>query len=213
MLHNPRMGNIILLNGSSSSGKTTLAEALQQRLPEPYQHVSLDQFRDGLPMRYRGLNSPSGTPGAEGLNIVPVEMDGARVTEIRFGAHGEAVLEAMRRTVALFSDKGLNVIVDDILFKPDYLHDYARVLPVERTWLVGVTCKLEVVESREASRVGRFPGTANSHFDSVHAHGTSYDIEVDTSERGALAIADEIIARLTTPPTALAHTRRELGLS
>ena len=52
------MANVILLNGSSSSGKTTLAETLQQLLPEPYQYIGLDQFRDGMPERVRGLNAP-----------------------------------------------------------------------------------------------------------------------------------------------------------
>ena len=41
------MGNIIFLNGCSSAGKTTLAIKLQQMLDEPYQHIALDQFRDG----------------------------------------------------------------------------------------------------------------------------------------------------------------------
>lgn len=207
------MGNIIFLNGCSSAGKTTLAEALQQRLDVPYQHISLDQFRDGLPMRYRGLNSPEGTPGADGLNIVPVSMDEARVTEIRFGNHGEAVLKAMRRSIALFASAGLNVIVDDILFEPGFLDDYARVLDPQRSWLVAVTCDRDVVEAREAIRIGRFPGTATSHFDSVHAHGANYDLTVDTSDATPLAVADEIVSRLATPPRAFADRRRALGLS
>ncbi|MGB1686483.1 MAG: phosphotransferase-like protein, partial [Pseudomonadales bacterium] len=36
-------GTVIFLNGTSSAGKTTLALALQELLPEPYQHVALDQ--------------------------------------------------------------------------------------------------------------------------------------------------------------------------
>ena len=52
------MANVILLNGCSSAGKTTLALKLQQLLPEPYQHVALDQFRDGMPSQIRGFNSP-----------------------------------------------------------------------------------------------------------------------------------------------------------
>jgi chloramphenicol 3-O-phosphotransferase len=39
------MGQIILLNGCSSAGKTTLAIKLQQLLQAPYQHMALDQFR------------------------------------------------------------------------------------------------------------------------------------------------------------------------
>ena len=122
------IGQVIFLNGSSSSGKTTLAFMLQQLLHEPYQHIALDQFRDGLPGRYRGLNSPAGTPGALGLNVVPALKNAEPVTEIRFGEHGEQVLRGMRRAIAAFAREGNNVIIDDLLFKPEYLSDYACAL-------------------------------------------------------------------------------------
>ena len=37
-------GQIILLNGSSSSGKSTLAAALQKTLDKPYHYMSLDRY-------------------------------------------------------------------------------------------------------------------------------------------------------------------------
>ena len=67
-------GTIIFLNGTSSAGKTTLARTLQELMDEPYQHVALDQFRDGMADKYRGLNAPAGTTGDMGLNVVPVAI-------------------------------------------------------------------------------------------------------------------------------------------
>ena len=203
---NQSPGRVILLNGSSSSGKTTLALTLQRILSEPWQHVALDQFRDGLPGKVRGLNSPPGTPGDQGLNIVPVDLNGARVTEIRFGAFGEAVLRAMRRTVAALAQQGVNVVVDDLLFKPAYLADYREVLEGLDVWFVGVRCAKGVVEEREAKRPGRFPGTAISHFETVHAHGLDYDIEVDTSHCDPSSCARQIAEGLLNPPVAFPST-------
>jgi len=37
-------GRIIFLNGASSSGKSTLAKAMQEALPEPFLHVSSDHL-------------------------------------------------------------------------------------------------------------------------------------------------------------------------
>jgi chloramphenicol 3-O phosphotransferase len=201
-------GKIIFLNGSSSAGKTTLAIMLQQLLDEPWQHIALDQFRDGMPGRYRGLNSPDGTPGADGLNVVPTQREGERVTQIRFGRHGEQVLRGMRRAVAAFAREGNNVIIDDLLFKPDYLHDYAEALDGLEAWLIAVRCSLAVVNAREAHRSGRFPGTATSHFLEIHAHGGDYDLEVDTSHTTPRECAERIIARLDEPPAALVALRR-----
>ena len=195
---------IILLNGSSSSGKTTIAIALQQQLPVPFQHVALDQFRDGMPGRYRGLNSPPGSPGHSGLNIVPVERGGEKVTDIQFGDVGERTLRGMRRAIAAFAAAGNNVIVDDLLFKPEYLSDYVSALVDTDTWFIGVRADLETVNEREATRLGRFPGTATAHFDQVHAHGLAYDLEVDTTNLSPRECAAAIIARLRKPPEAFA---------
>ena len=197
------MSNVILLNGCSSAGKTTLALALQNLLPTPYQHVALDQFRDGMPGRVRGLNSPLGDPGASGLNVVPGELNGEWVTHIQFGDYGERVLAAMRRTVATLSELGCNVIVDDLLLKRDYLEDYAAVLDPQKTWFIGVKCSIEVIGEREALRPGRFPGTAKAHFEQVHEHGIDYDLEVDTTAADPAEVAVEIAQRLLQPPFAL----------
>jgi len=201
-------GNVIFLNGSSSAGKTTIAVMLQQLLAEPYQHIALDQFRDGMPGRYRGLNSPEGSPGASGLNVVPTQREGQLVTRIAFGDHGEQVLRGMRRAVAAFAREGNHVIIDDLLFKPEYLEDYAVALEGLDAWLVGVRCSLDVVNQREGQRTGRFPGTATSHFHEVHAHGAEYDLEVDTSHTTPRACAELIVERLAMPPVAFPSLQR-----
>ncbi|MGE0622669.1 MAG: chloramphenicol phosphotransferase CPT family protein [Pseudomonadales bacterium] len=186
---------------------------LQQLLEEPYQHMALDQFRDGLPGRYRGLNSPEGAPGHAGLNIVPRSVAGSALTHIQFGEHGEHVLRGMRRAIAAFALAGNNVIVDDILFKPAYLDDYAVALEGIPAWLIGVRCTLEEVNAREGRRSGRFPGTAASHFHDVHAHGAGYDLEVDTTRASPKQCALDIVARLRHPPTVLAELCRQLTAS
>ena len=188
-------GRIILLNGSSSAGKTTLAITLQQLLPDPWHHIALDQFRDGMGGRYRGLNSADGTPGARGLNVVPVARGNERVTEVRFGDLGKQVLRGMRRAIAAFAAEGNNVIIDDLMFEPAFLFDYVEALAGFDVLFVGVRCPIDVVNAREAKRPGRFPGTATSHFDRVHAH-CIYDIEVDTGVATPRQCAETIIARL-----------------
>ena len=201
-------GKVILLNGSSSAGKTTLAQMLQQLLPEPYQLISLDQFRDGLPARFRGLNSPAGTSGARGLNVTPVEAGGRRVTAIRFGDVGERMLRGMRRAVAAFAREGGNVIVDDLLLDRAYVLDYVESLRGLSVTLVGVRCPLEVVNAREAARPGRFPGTAESHFHTVHAH-CIYDVEVDTGSTPPRACAERVVRAMDAGGGALERLAAE----
>ncbi len=200
-------GTIILLNGSSSSGKTTLARALQQVLDEPYQHIALDQFRDGLPDRLRGMNAPPGTSGAAGLNVVPAMQDGEPVTHICFGSTGNRVKRAMRRCVAALAEEAVNVVVDDLLLARADLEDYARVLSPFPCYLIAVRAPLTVLNEREQARGGRFPGTARSHYRSVHDHGAGYDLEIDTAVHSPTAAAQAVVARLKQPPVALAAFR------
>lgn len=203
-------GRVVLLNGSSSAGKTTLARALQVVRREPWFHLALDQFRDGMPPAYRGLNSPPETPGARGLNVVPVDKDGARVTEVRFGDVGQRMLRGMHRAVAAFARAGNDVVVDDLFLAPGTLDDYLEALVDLEVLFVGVRASIDVVNAREDERPGRFPGTATSHFDSVHAHGI-YDLEVDTGLESPRTCAEHISQRLDAqePFSAFRHLREE----
>ena len=84
-------GKILFLNGTSSAGKTTLSKGLQQALPECWRHVALDQFRDGLPDKYRGLNAPADTTGALGLNVIPDTRDDQPLPEFTSARMANAV--------------------------------------------------------------------------------------------------------------------------
>lgn len=181
-------GTIIFLNGSSSAGKTTLAHALQEVLPAPYLHIALDQFRDGLPDRFRGLNAPDGTDGSEGLNVVPVSD---AITEVRFGSMGQRMLRGMRRAIVAMVAEGNNVLIDDIILDPAFLDDYLEVFSRERAYFIGVRCPADVVAARESKRPGRFPGTAVGHLEVCHAHGV-YDVEVDTHALTPAACARKV---------------------
>lgn len=204
-------GTIIFLNGTSSAGKTTLAHALQEQLRDPYLHIALDQFRDGMPSRFRGLNAPAGSEGERGLNVVPVNNGESTYTEVRFGEMGKRMLRGMRRAIAAMADEGNNIIIDDIILEPGFLEDYLRAFVDHRVYFVGVMCPPEVINEREKVRPGRFPGTAVGHFAVCHAHGT-YDVTVDTSK----LMPDECARRVKSfierdQPTAFRELRGRLA--
>jgi chloramphenicol 3-O phosphotransferase len=195
-------GKIIFLNGTSSAGKTTLAHALQEVLVEPYIHVALDQFRDGLPARFRGLNAPRGSDGERGLNVVPVNNGENTYTEVRFGETGQRMLRGMRRAIVALVAEGNNIIIDDIILQPEFLDDYVAAFVGLPVYFVGVRCPVEVINEREKVRPGRFPGTAIGHFDICHAHGI-YDVEVDTSRLSPAECAQKVVDFMQgSPPRA-----------
>jgi chloramphenicol 3-O phosphotransferase len=157
-------GTIILLNGASSSGKTSIVKALQHILEEPYVDAGLDKFLWMLPARY--LERPLWD---EVLGLAD-----------RAGPLGHQLVSGMHQAIAALSLAGNNVIADHVLVEPDWLRQCIRLFSPLPAFFVGVRCPLEVLEQREQARRNRTWGQARVQYDLVHAHGI-YDLDVDTS--------------------------------
>ncbi|MES1161627.1 MAG: AAA family ATPase, partial [Rhizobacter sp.] len=81
-------GRIVVLNGPSSSGKTSLARAMQPQLPEPHQHLQLDAFRAMEPAGYwEGWERRD--PAAVALKLAALcrAMNAALIEYSRHGQH------------------------------------------------------------------------------------------------------------------------------
>lgn len=206
----PNSGRIVLLNGTSSAGKTTLARTLQRRAPDYWHYWALDQFRDGMPDRYRGLNSKAGEPGARGLNVVPVDHPQGKVSEIRFGDLGLRMLRGMRRAAGSFAREGNNIVIDDLCLERDYLLDYVQAFAGLDVLFVGLRCSTNVLAAREAARLGRFPGTAIRQHERVHRDAV-YDLEIHTDEDSPESGARMILARLAQGPGQAFEQIRQRG--
>jgi len=189
---------IILLNGSSSAGKSSLARSLQKRLdPQPV-IMGLDAFVfDPHPPGWR--DTPHGY-------WFTTEPDGS--VPVHMGPGGQALLRAFHRAVAVMADCGLSVIVDDVLFAPWLLPDWLEATAGHEVFFVGVRCDLAEAERREIARGDRQIGQVRSHFSQVHAHG-DYDLTVDTTDATPGPCADQIVAALAarTAPSAFQRLR------
>jgi chloramphenicol 3-O phosphotransferase len=182
-----------LLNGTSSSGKSTLATALQAALPEPWLVVGIDTVVFALPRRY--LDQPH---WSEVFRYVPLDDAPDGAFRIETGDLGERLISGLHGAVAALADRGLSVIVDHVLLETAWL-DECRARWAHIPWLfVGVRCPLAVVEQRERERRDRTLGQAAAQFAVVH-EDRDYDVEVDTSELApdaAAAVILEALARL-----------------
>lgn len=181
-------GWIILLNGTSSSGKTTLSKALQEALPEPYMHLSLDGLFYMYPKRFLSANTPT---EAEILNrLIP------------------AVVSGLHRTVVGLAEAGNNVIVDHVLQEDGWLQECLKCWKGISVYFVGVKCDLAIVTEREAKRGDREKGLARSQYDQVHRHGL-YDYVIDTTNQNAEECAGQIINAMANAESYVFETLRQ----
>ena len=184
------LGRNILINGTSSSGKTTLVRALQAALPDLWLEMGIDRLAYSLPGRVNG--QPSWP-----LLFPYVRPDG-RSDEpftIETTALGHRFISGMHAAVAALADAGMNVIFDHVILQPGWVDEMRRLWATHDVLFVGVRCPLAVVMEREASRKDRTIGQAEAQFDVVHAW-ISYDVEVDTSELTPDQATTRILAAL-----------------
>ena len=160
------MIDVILLNGGSSSGKTTLAIYLQDALPGSWLHFSIDDLIDALPQAL--LEDSEGISfGTDGL----VTPGNAFRTLERVWMHG----------LAAMAKQGGKLIIDDVLLSgAEGQKRWQAALQGFNVLWVGVYCDVEVAKAREAKRIDRVAGMAAAQVDVVH-EGVRYDVKVDTS--------------------------------
>jgi chloramphenicol 3-O phosphotransferase len=161
-------GKIILLNGVSSSGKSTLSKELVKQLPDFF-HYSIDDF-DMVIERMEDR---------ENQRLIPVS------TEYYF-----------HRTIAMFSDSGINLVVDQILHNEETIKDCLEALKDYPVFFVGVHCPQTELERRESERGDRTIGQAKRQLEYVHQQHEVYNIEVDTYRDGIEYSVKNIIEKL-----------------
>ena len=186
---------VIFLNGPSSSGKSSIARALQRLLAEPYLHVGVDYFLAPLPSRYFGHDPAPGTPAAEGVQWLSRTDEHGQLFEIAVGPLARRVHAAGRAAAAGWARSGLNLILDEVLLDDEIFRGYLCEFAGLDVLFVGVHCSLLALEARERVRLDRAQGQARGHHELVHAN-KEYDVEVDSSDTSAEDCARAILARL-----------------
>lgn len=177
-----RRGRIILLNGTSSSGKSSIGRALLPLLPDPWFFIPVD-----------AIGAMRSTVHTRVLDDAEID---AMLRRTRRGYH---------RAVAALAATGNDVIMDYLLSEPWRLDDLLQTLQGLDVTLVDVHCSPEELERRERDRGDRPIGLARSQT-TVYSHGDC-DITVDTTSAGPHECATAIVAALGEIPSPKAFDR------
>jgi chloramphenicol 3-O phosphotransferase len=197
-----RWPDIILVNGPSSAGKTTLCRALQASISHPYLCICLDDFIFfSAPRYYRGADSEAQTETDEfilqGAKLLTTSAPGEpkSVTAV-FGPVFRHIVDAMAPVVRTMVDMSNPVIFDHVLHDRGMFESCQKSFGDLEVFAVGVVCPIDILEARERARGDRAIGRARGLVDVVHSF-CSYDVVVDTGHSPVDACVAEILARLT----------------
>src|SRR5688572_774003 len=194
-------GQIVILNGTPRSGKSSIAAVIQNTFEGVWMNLGGDRFKAMTPERFQpgiGLR-----PGGERPDLEPLIV---------------TLYWAMYDAIATHSRLGLNVVVDvghhDAYAMPrGILPQCARQLSGLPVLFVGVRCPVEVVIARRLAtwgvglaNDGSVPKPVSLWQQAVHEPGI-YDLEVDTSVLSSEACAEVIRHRLEHGPLPSAFQR------
>ena len=184
-------GSIILLNGASSSGKSTLAHALQAQLPAPFWHYSIDHLLSA--------------------NLLPrARIDSG---EFPWSDMRQPFFEGFHNSIPALARAGNHLIVEHIVETKPWMERLLRLLAGLDVFFVGVHCPLEELERREHIRGDRRIGEARADFEVTHRFG-EYDFECSSTEPAHVIAARLIQAwQSRLAPSAFARMAAELDSS
>jgi chloramphenicol 3-O phosphotransferase len=190
----PGKPRIVILNGASCSGKTTIATAFRaQRAAagEFWLLTGIDDFLAKLPIEWWSVGPQSGPFAADGVRFETTEEG----LEVRVGSVGRQLLRAYQSAVAAAARAGLNVIVDEVVIDRTSWDGWTiAVAGFDVVW-VGVRCSPDVAEERERVRPDRYAGLARAQTAVVH-RDARYDFEIDTTIRTQGEAVSELTRRL-----------------
>lgn len=165
-------GRIIFLNGVTSSGKTSIVEALQERDDIFFYVVANDLFQ---------------------------EMVGEKYLRENYWKYLSEVIIMMYHTAKLYSDMGKNVLIDGILVERDEISPhYLRLMEILKNNphdLVEVYCPLEICRKRNIIRGDRYESQSDEQYE-LMSKNIKYSLNVDTSLYSPAECADMIIKEL-----------------
>ena len=179
----PVRTQVIVLNGVSSSGKSTLARSLQAMLTTPWLLLGIDDLIRAMP-----------NEGLEDGSLLHIGETG----QVDVGPGWRPLEASWYLGVAAIAGSGTGVIADEVFLGGCESQERLRAAfrGIGMLW-VGVKCDPEVASAREALRPDRVPGMAAFQAAVVH-QGVKYDMTVDTSHASPESCAAEILSRMST---------------
>ncbi|OZB94098.1 chloramphenicol phosphotransferase CPT family protein [Paenibacillus sp. XY044] len=172
-----KQGLIVLMNGTSSAGKTSISMELMNQKEILFHHLSVDDFiKDFFNHKFSDIEPTR-------------EVDEQVIAQIMF----DPLISMYYSTIKLLSEMGLNVIVDTVIENDKSFNECLDLFFNQPTLFIGVICSKEELIRREQIRGDRNIGLAASQFSKVYSID-EYDLEVNTEEMNPTECAEKILS-------------------
>ena len=141
-------GTLFVLNGATSTGKTSTAKILQNLLPDPNILLGIDHFHLAIPSAKLDLNKPD----PDYLAPRQYTKDGKEYCVIEHGQYIKMVDVARFTAVRTFLDNDINVISDELFWQKDTVLTFLNTLQGEKVYMIGMYVDESEGEARATRR-------------------------------------------------------------
>jgi chloramphenicol 3-O phosphotransferase len=185
------ISQIIFLNGCGSSGKTSIARAIQHESPDLWLTFGVDTFIDMIPFGRQEAY----------LKFIPGQNERGPTMHVESGTEGRKLFHVMPQFAEMLAASGNNLIIDEVLLDEETLKSYVQHLRDHTVYYIGVFCDLKVMQEREVLRRDRCLGLSNNQINRVHQQALNlYDFTVDTTAISPFEAARVILSFIDENP-------------
>jgi chloramphenicol 3-O phosphotransferase len=177
---------IILINGPSSSGKSTLIDQFIKKSNKEFIKVAFD---DILYLIHK-VNWSKQLLSILGENIIKNKKEFFYYNEesndkndlyrIKFNNSYTELLYSMHSFWKILIDNGFNIIIDHIFLYENWYNDFSSKININNCIKIGIYCDLSILNKREMKRGDRPLGVAERSSQLVHNHKIVYDFKLNT---------------------------------
>ncbi|HHF7364931.1 TPA: AAA family ATPase [Legionella bozemanae] len=191
---------IIIVCGTSSSGKSTLCQELRNLLDNGWLNFSTDGYLGMLGDQFGGLH-PDNPKVCIPNDICYAQKYPDGTYEIIPGALCSKLYLTIPSVLKLIAEQGFNIIVDSFITTMDEFKSYKETLEQYGVLFVYLYASANVINQREEARGDRLKGSA-LHWLKRFDFQDHCDLCVNTEEMSIQQICDEIL-RLKSQATRL----------
>lgn len=150
---------IIIISGTSSSGKSSLCQALFEKLGESWLYFSTDGYLSMLGPTFLGLH-PDNQEVCVPNDICYAKKHDDGTYEIVPGKLCSKLFSTIPDVVDLLAQQGFNIILDSFLTTKDDIDQYKKKFESHTTLFVYLYANEKVINQRENDRKDRLRGSA-----------------------------------------------------
>lgn len=193
-----KQGKLVVLNGGSSAGKTSTCKAFQNMADEHFIRMGIDRCWSAIPPKQMSIEAAT----TDYYKTETYYEDDLPYFHVTPGARMDATMLASYHSIAAYLANGINVISDQLFWKPKWLQGALTTWSPFHVFWVGVYVSDQEGMRREQTRGGASRGDTasggrpdgwNRCSARVTHQGMVYDYEIDNTHLGIEETARKIL--------------------